>query len=316
MRIVFMGNPEFAVPSLKRLNENFSVVGVVTGQDKLGGRGKKQLLESAVKIAASSLNLEIEQPEKLKSPDFLAKLNKWAPDLQVVVAFKMLPEVVWSLPPLGTINLHTSLLPAYRGAAPINWVIIRGEPMTGVTCFFLDKKIDTGVIITQEKTHIGPDETAGELHDRLKVLGAELLVKTVKAIQANAVERTPQNEEQVSQAPKIFFDDCELNFRQDSLRVHNWVRGLNPYPSAWTKFEGKVLKIHQGLPFSFKHLIEPGELVSDRKNFLAYTTTNGYYQVKTLQLEGKKRMDVRTFLNGLQISQSHIQCDDFFNVIK
>ncbi|MFN3316928.1 MAG: methionyl-tRNA formyltransferase, partial [Raineya sp.] len=233
MRIIFMGTPEFAVPSLQVLVENgYNIVGVVTAPDKPAGRGK-QMQVSEVKQYALSQNLPILQPEKLKSPDFLAELQALKADLQVVVAFRMLPEVVWAMPPIGTFNLHASLLPKYRGAAPINWAIINGETETGVTTFFLQHEIDTGNIIFQEKEPISPTDTAGSLYQRLMHKGAKLVLKTVQTIEKGDVQTFPQVGE-ITHAPKIFRETCQIDWNKTSTEIYNFVRGLAPYPAAWT----------------------------------------------------------------------------------
>ena len=243
-RIVFMGTPEFAVASLDALvNEGFNIVGVVTAPDKPAGRGMK-VSESAVKKYAVMRNLKILQPEKLKNPDFLQELKNLNADLQVVVAFRMLPEVVWNMPPLGTINVHASLLPKYRGAAPINWAIINGETETGVTTFKLTHEIDTGNILLQKKIQIADDQIAGEVHDKLMKEGAELLVETIRKMISNDIEeKKQQTTGHAIHAPKIFTDTCRIDWNRTVAEVHNLVRGLSPYPGAFTELEGKTLKI-------------------------------------------------------------------------
>ena len=244
MKIVFMGTPDFAVPSLDILVKNgFDVVAVVTATDKLGGRGNKQLLQSAVKQYAVAHNLPVLQPEKLKNPEFVEILRGYEADLFVVVAFRMLPEIVWTMPPLGTINVHGSLLPKYRGAAPINWAVINGEKETGVTTFFLKHEIDTGDVIFREKMPIGEDDIVGEIHDRMMTLGADALLKTVKAIDSQTVIPLPQPNEAATHAPKIFHETCHLDFSKTVSEVHNFVRGLSPYPTAWTMLDELKLKV-------------------------------------------------------------------------
>lgn len=301
MRILFMGTPEFAVPSLAILLENgYEVVAVVTAPDKPGGR--QGIQQSAVKQFALSKGLKVLQPEKLKNPAFLAEIEALNADLQIVVAFRMLPEVVWAMPRLGTMNLHGSLLPKYRGAAPINWAIIRGERETGVTTFLLKHEIDTGDLLFQESIPIGPDETAGELHDRMMQVGAQLVLKSVKSIESGQVKPIPQADIEATHAPKIFAETCRINFEQPALQVHNFVRGLSPYPGAWTVLNGKTVKILRSSldprPSETGSGSAPGQWSTDGKNHLYISTLDGFVSVLELQLEGKKRMGVRDFLNG------------------
>lgn len=299
LRIVFMGTPAFAVPTLDLLiREGYQVVGVVTAADKTGGRGHKQLIESPVKQYALANGLHILQPLKLKDPAFLAALQALKADLQVVVAFRMLPEAVWRMPALGTFNLHASLLPKYRGAAPINWAIIRGEKETGVTTFFIQQDIDTGDLLFQERIPIGENETAGELHDRLMTLGAEVALKTVKAIESGQYQAFRQDDSQATSAPKLFHETCEINFDQSTSAVHNFIRGLSPYPAAWTTFQGLELKILQSAPVPSPPAEPPGTIVSDHKKWFHIATADGYVNVLELQLQGKKRMPIADFLNG------------------
>lgn len=303
LRIVFMGTPEFAVPSLKILLENgYEVVGVITTADKLGGRGKKELLESAVKKYAKEQGLKILQPVKLRDPDFLAELESLNANLQVVVAFRMLPEVVWAMPEKGTFNLHGSLLPKYRGAAPINWAIINGEIQTGVTTFFLKQEIDTGSILFQEPLPIGENETAGELHDRMMQLGAQTVLRTVQAIEQENVAPKPQDDSLATKAPKIFHETCEINFDQPTEVVHNFIRGLSPYPAAWTTLDNKELKILRTTKVLDNHHLPPGKFVSDNKKSIRITTQDGFVEVHELQLQGRKRMKTVDFLNGYTFS--------------
>lgn len=301
LRIVFMGTPEFAVPSLNILvKHGYNVVGVITATDKYGGRGNKQLLESAVKKYAVKAGIPVLQPEKFRNPEFLEQLRSLKANLQVVVAFRMLPEVVWDMPEYGTFNLHGSLLPKYRGAAPINWAVIRGETGTGVTTFFLQHEIDTGAIIFQETLPIGPNETAGEVHDRMMELGAKTVLKTVQAIEANEYKLQKQDDSQATKAPKIFHDTCEINFNQSTATVHNFIRGLSPYPAAWTALDGKKLKILRSEQEETKPRHEPGTFHSDNKTFIKVATQDGYINVLELQLQGRKRMNVKDFLNGYE----------------
>lgn len=299
LRIVFMGTPEFAVPSLDILVQNgYNVVGVVTATDKMGGRGGKQLIESAVKKYALEKGLKILQPEKLKSPEFTKELQALNADLQIVVAFRMLPEIVWAMPPKGTFNLHGSLLPKYRGAAPINWAIINGEVETGVTTFFLQHEIDTGDVIIQTKIPIGENETAGEVHDRMMLLGAETVLKTVQMIEKNNIILQKQNNIEASHAPKLFHETCEINFNQTTQKVHNFIRGLSPYPAAWTTLDGLEFKILRTTKEIILHGLEPGKFISDNKKILKIATIDGFVHVHELQLQGRKRMDTVAFLNG------------------
>lgn len=299
MRIVFMGTPDFAVPSLGILLENgYEVVGVVTATDKLGGRGGKQLLESAVKKFARGKGLKILQPKNLKAPEFLDELSSLRADLQVVVAFRMLPEAVWAMPAKGTFNLHGSLLPKYRGAAPINWAVINGEKETGVTTFFIQHEIDTGDLLFQEKMPVGENETAGEVHDRMMQLGAATVLKTVQAIEQGNYTLQKQDETLAGKAPKIFHGTCAIDFNQGTEKVHDFIRGLSPYPGAWTKFGGEELKIFRTLKQPGSHPNPPGTFVAEGKKVLKIATADGYVPVLEVQLQGRKRMSAVDFLNG------------------
>ena len=305
MRIVFMGTPEFAVASLDELIQSGSeIVGVVTAPDKPAGRGQK-VSESAVKQYAISNGLRVLQPEKLKNEDFLNELRSLNADLQVVVAFRMLPEVVWNMPPKGTINLHASLLPQYRGAAPINWVLINGEKESGVTTFFLQHDIDTGNILFTEKITLTGRETAGELHDRLMYKGAGLLVKTVKAVESGRYSQHRQEElvagTELKHAPKIFKEDCQINWNQTAEEAYNFIRGLSPYPTAFTTLQDKILKVF-GAEYEVTETgDEPGEFFSDNKTYLKVSTTDGFVMLTDVQLEGKKRMGIVEFLRGVRL---------------
>jgi methionyl-tRNA formyltransferase len=301
--IVFMGTPEFAVASLKALiNAGYNVTAVITAPDKPAGRGM-QLQQSAVKQFAVAQNISVLQPLKLKDPDFLTDLESLHADLQVVVAFRMLPEVVWNMPPMGTINVHGSLLPQYRGAAPINWAVINGETETGVTTFKLQHAIDTGNILMQEKMAIGENETAGEVHDHMKELGAELLVKTVNGLTNGTLAEKRQdtllkNEVDLKHAPKIFTDTCRIDWQQDVNRIHNLIRGLSPYPGAFTTLNNKILKIFRSEKEFAAHSLEAGSMHTDEKTFLKFACEGGFIHVRELQLEGKKRMHTEDFLRG------------------
>jgi methionyl-tRNA formyltransferase len=303
MRIVFMGTPEFAVASLDALvKAGCSIVGVITSPDKPAGRGMK-LQESAVKKYALEKGLHILQPEKLKNPGFLDELHSLKADLQVVVAFRMLPEVVWSMPPMGTVNVHGSLLPQYRGAAPINWAIINGEKETGVTTFKLQHEIDTGHILMQEKIPIGENETAGELHDRMKNTGAALLVRTIQALADGSLKEKPQSEigtssNNIKHAPKIFTETCRINWDRSVNEIHNLIRGLSPFPGAFTHLNGKTLKIYRSEKEMKLPTQKGGSFETDNRSYLKFATQDGYLVVKELQLEGKKRMLVEDFLRG------------------
>ena len=301
-RIVFMGTPDFAVESLKALlHAGYNVVGVVTAPDKPAGRGQK-LSESAVKQYAQEQGLPILQPLKLKDPEFIAQLRALKPDLQVVVAFRMLPEMVWNLPPQGTVNVHGSLLPKYRGAAPINWAILHGDKETGVSTFKLQHEIDTGDILLQEKMPIGPNETAGELHDRMKVVGAQLLVKTLQELANGTLKASPQQlNADTKHAPKLFKADCEINWNNTAEQIHNQIRGLSPYPTAYTIIGDKTLKIFSAEIEPGKPEIPPGTFSTEHKNYLKFAATNGYLLLKEVQLEGKKKMGIDEFLRGVRL---------------
>lgn len=304
LKIVFMGTPEFAVASLDAmLNEGFNIVGVITAPDKPAGRGQK-LQQSAVKQYAVEKGLNILQPTNLKNPDFQAELKSLNADIQVVIAFRMLPETVWSMPPMGTFNLHASLLPQYRGAAPINWAVINGEKETGVTTFFLKHEIDTGDILFQEKVAIGENTTAGELHDSLMEAGAELVVKTLNAIEEGNYKEIPQADiPDAKHAPKIFKEDCKIDWTKEIQDIHNHIRGLSPYPAAWTKLGGKNLKVFNTTKEVVKHTQPIGIIDSDNKTYIKVAVNGGYLNIHTLQLEGKKRMETEEFLRGFDISQ-------------
>lgn len=302
LRIVFMGTPDFAVPALRILVENgYKIVGVITATDKYGGRGNKRLIESPVKKAAVELGIPVLQPPNLKDPTFIEALRNLNANLQIIVAFRMLPAAVWDMPELGTFNLHGSLLPKYRGAAPINWAIIRGEKETGVTSFFLQHEIDTGDMILQETLDISPNETAGDIHDRMMVLGANIVLKTVKKIQTNQVVTQKQDDTQATSAPKLFKDNCQIKFDLPGHDVHNFIRGLSPYPAAWSTWNGKNLKIIRtewNESLATTNHAQPGQLRVIGKKRLEVATKDLWLPILELQLEGKKRMRVPDFLNG------------------
>lgn len=312
IRIVYMGTPDFAVAPLKELIEkNYNVVGVITTVDKPAGRGKK-LRESAIKIYAKEQGLTILQPEKLKDTEFNQQLRELKPDLQIVVAYRMLPEIVWQLPKLGTFNLHASLLPQYRGAAPINWAIINGDKKTGLTTFLIDKEIDTGKILLQEEIEITNLDNAGSLHDKIMQKGAKLVAETVNIIFEGKIIPKPQNVliSNVSApkpAPKIFKNDCKINWVQTGKKIYDFIRGLSPYPAAWTIFQSinsdKILsvKILETEWIEENHDFMLLEINSDKKSYFHISVTGGFIAIKSIQLEGKKIMKIADFLRGFDI---------------
>ncbi|RKR82608.1 methionyl-tRNA formyltransferase [Mucilaginibacter gracilis] len=305
MKIIFMGTPEFAVASLDAIiKAGNNIVGVITAPDKPAGRGQK-MNESAVKQYAVANGLKVLQPEKLKNPEFLAELKALQADLQVVVAFRMLPEVVWAMPPKGTINLHGSLLPHYRGAAPINWAVINGEKVSGVSTFFLKQEIDTGDILFTESVPIHENDTAGDLHDCLMNVGAQLLVKTVSAIESGDYHEQPQQllaeGIELKHAPKLFKETCQIDWIQPTEKVFNLIRGLSPYPTAFTSVNGKVFKIFKAEKSMNEPGISPGGFLTDNKTFLKFACTDGFIIPKDVQLEGKKRMGIEEFLRGVRL---------------
>ncbi|MDR0232152.1 MAG: methionyl-tRNA formyltransferase [Dysgonamonadaceae bacterium] len=309
LRIVYMGTPDFAVESLKALvEEGYNVVGVITMPDKAIGKSHSELSCSPVKKYALSQNLPLLQPEKLKDPDFLEKLKEWNADLQIVVAFRMLPETVWNMPRLGTFNLHASLLPQYRGAAPINWAIINGETETGITTFFLTHEIDTGKIIDQVKIPISDTDNAEIIHDKLMHLGASLVIKTVDDILNNSIQPIAQEDlihsiRELKPAPKIFKETCQIDWNKDVKSVYDFIRGLSPYPAAWT-----ILKTSQGTEINLKifesekhfesHNLQPGTIKTDGKSYLDIAAKDGFIRLLSIQQAGKKRMSAIDFLRG------------------
>lgn len=310
LRIIYMGTPEFAVESLKALVENdFNVVAVVTMPDKPIGRGHK-VQSSPVKEYAVAQKIPVLQPERLKDESFLAELRSFNADLQIVVAFRMLPEVVWAMPRLGTFNLHASLLPQYRGAAPINWAIINGETKTGVTTFFLQHEIDTGNIILQESVAILPEENVGNLHDKLMHIGAKSVVRTVEIILSEKVNAIPQQEdEELKLAPKIFKDTCRINWEKSGESIHNFVRGLSPYPAAWCELlqdnsDAVVLKVFETKFEKISHQMPLKSILTDGKSYLKVAVNDGFLHLKTIQIQGKKRMNVSDFLMGFRTINS------------
>ena len=301
-KIVFMGTPDFAVGSLEKIMESgIKVAGVVTVPDKPAGRGQK-LMTSAVKDFALSRDLPILQPVKLRDPEFLNQLKALNADLFVVVAFRMLPSEVWKMAPKGTINLHGSLLPKYRGAAPIHWAIINGEKETGVTTFFINEEIDMGNIIDQESFPIGPNASLGEIHDEMRAIGASTLCHTILKIQNNEAQALPQENWIVkgiipTPAPKLSKVVAQINWNQSGQKVHDFIRGLSPFPCAWTQLDGKQLKIYSG-QFKIDAQTTEKEWISDGKTFLKFKTKDGWYEVRSVQMEGKKKMEVTEFLRG------------------
>ena len=309
LRIVYMGTPDFAVESLRCLVEGgYNVVGVITMPDKPAGRGPK-LQYSPVKQYALDHNLPLLQPEKLKDEAFLDALQAWQADLQIVVAFRMLPEVVWNMPRLGTFNLHASLLPQYRGAAPINWAVINGETETGITTFFLKHEIDTGEVIQQVRVPIADTDDVGIIHDKLMMLGGKLVTETVDAILDGTIHSIPQEEMGVTgdlkPAPKIFKETCRIDWQQSTKAVYDFIRGLSPYPAAWTELvapDGKcmVLKVYQTEKRLATHTFPVGSIHSDGKSYVDVATADGYIRLLSVQLAGKKRMPIHDFLNGFK----------------
>ena len=306
LRIVFMGTPDFAVVSLDALVQaGFHIVAVITAPDKPGGRGM-QLQQSAVKKYSVARGIPVLQPEKLKDPVFIDQLQKLKADLQIVVAFRMLPEMIWNMPPMGTLNLHGSLLPQYRGAAPINWAVMNGETETGVTIFKLKHEIDTGNILLQKSFPVLPDDDAGQVHDKMKAIGAEVLVEAVKGLIQGTLAEKPQEESDTSPlkpAPKIFKEDCEIDFTKSVSEVYNFIRGLSPYPGAFCKVEDKIFKIYKAE--KRKEIILPGitpmqagQLQTDGKTYMAFACADGFIFANEVQMEGKKRMPVTDFLRG------------------
>lgn len=302
LRIIFMGTPDFAVPSLQILVENgYEVAGVVTAPDKPKGRGQK-VIPSPVKEYAVSQNLRVLQPTNLKSPAFLEELKGLEANLQIVVAFRMLPELVWDMPAMGTFNLHASLLPKYRGAAPINWAIINGEKETGITTFFLQHEIDTGNILFQEKEPILAEDTAGSLYERLMSKGAHLVLKTVQAIEQNKYKAQPQADVEATHAPKIFKETCQIDWHKPAAEIQNFIRGLSPYPAAWMELNGQHCKVFAvSLKREKGNEKEIGEVITDNKSFIAVKGKDEVIYLEEIQLQGKKRMPVADFLRGNQL---------------
>lgn len=316
LRIVYMGTPEFAVESLKRLVEGgYNVVGVITMPDKPMGRHGSVLQPSPVKAYAVSQGLKVLQPEKLKDEAFLEELRALRADLQIVVAFRMLPEAVWQMPPLGTFNLHASLLPQYRGAAPINWAVINGDTETGITTFFLKHEIDTGEIIDQVRVPIADTDNVGVVYDRLMMLGGDLVLKTVDAILAGNVKTIPQetlsSTGPLRPAPKIFKDTCRIDWTKGVKPVYDFIRGLSPYPAAWTELcepdsSPVTMKIYGSSKEFVEHTFAPGTILTDKKTYFKVASTDGFVHLLSVQLAGKKRMNVTDFLRGYRYSEKAI----------
>ncbi|WP_289045258.1 methionyl-tRNA formyltransferase [uncultured Olleya sp.] len=307
LKIVFMGTPDFAVTTLKTILEhNYNVVGVITAPDRPAGRGRK-LNESAVKVFAKSKDLTILQPTNLKSETFLEQLKALNADLQIIVAFRMLPKVVWAMPKHGTFNLHASLLPNYRGAAPINWAIINGETKTGVSTFFIDEKIDTGEMILQQELDINPNENAGSLHDKLMHIGSSLVIETIKLIETGEVKTTPQPEDAISKtAYKLNKDNCKIDFTDTIDNIYNKIRGLSPYPAAWCKLHNNDdqldIKIYKAEKQIESHNLNIGTIISD-KSTLKVAVKEGFINILDIKLPGKRNMDIKSLLNGYQFDQ-------------
>lgn len=305
LRIIFLGTPEFAVGVLDSLvSAGYNIVGVVTAPDRLGGRGMKQIIESAVKKRAKSLDLPILQPTNLKKPEFIEALQSYKADLQIVVAFRMLPIVVWDMPKLGTYNLHGSLLPKYRGAAPINWAIMKGEAVTGVTTFKLKHEIDTGSIALQERVQINPGDYLNTVHDNMMSTGAQLMVKTVDAICAGSITLKEQDDTEVTKAPKIFHKDCRISFHDNVRSIYNKIRGLSPYPVAWTTINKKKVKIYRATYTYDINDFEVGTIISDGKSYMAIACTGGLIFLTEVKEEGKRKMKIRDYLNGLNLKKN------------
>lgn len=302
MKIIFLGTPDFSIPALDAIiKAGHQVVGVVTIPDKPAGRGM-QIQQSAVKKYAVKNNIKVLQPVKLKDPAFIEELKSLEADIQVVIAFRMLPEIVWQMPKYGTLNLHASLLPDYRGAAPINWAIINGENKSGVSTFFLKHEIDTGDVLLKTEVDITPTMNAGELHDLLMHIGAETVVKSLSLIESGNTKGSPQGSDSNKTAPKIFKENCLVNWDNKAENIYNLIRGLSPYPAAFTHFENKILKVFEAKVELNKHEEPIGKFISDNKTYLKVSCQDGFIHLLSIQLEGKKRMNVEEFLRGNKIS--------------
>ena len=308
LRIVFLGTPEFAVASLKALIEDgYNVVGVITAPDRKGGRGMKQIITSAIKKYALSKELKVMQPTNLKSETFQQELKSLHADVQVIVAFRMLPEAVWDMPPYGTYNLHGSLLPKYRGAAPINWAIMRGEEYTGVTTFKLKHEIDTGSIVYQEKIPIAKNAYLNDVHDLMMEVGAQLVIKTMSALCQGSISLIEQDPKGITKAPKLYHKNCKIDWDHSTEEVYNMVRGLSPYPVAWTELGERKLKIFRCRYTYHHHRHKTGSYHSDGKSFLSVACKDGLIFLDEVQHAGKKRMPVRDFLNGINLKENKLQ---------
>lgn len=308
MRIIFMGSPDFAVPALERLiDSSHDIVAVITATDKMGGRGGKKLLTTPVKECALKHNIPVLQPPNLKATSFLKELKSYNADLQIVVAFRMLPVVVWDMPPLGTYNLHGSLLPKYRGAAPIHWAVIQGETETGVTSFKLKHAIDTGDFLLQRTVQIGPDETTGDIYEKLKILGADVISETVDLIETGQYKLIPQDESLVSKAPKLYRSTCQINWNQSIETVYNFIRGLAPFPTAWTVIDTLEVKIHRAKMRIDEHQQEAGIIKIVDKQHLEISAVGGWIIVEQIQWQGKRKMRIAESLNGYTIKDQKIQ---------
>ncbi|MBC7886074.1 MAG: methionyl-tRNA formyltransferase [Saprospiraceae bacterium] len=302
MKIIFMGTPEFAVPSLDILIKNrYDVVAVVTSVDSFGGRGGKQQIESAVKKYAVAHNIPVLQPANLKSPEFISSLKLFEADIQIVVAFRMLPEIVWNMPPLGTFNLHGSLLPKYRGAAPIHHAVMNGETETGVTSFKLKQEIDTGDILIQRALSINETDTTGVVHDKLMILGAEVVVDTIKMISSGKYNFLKQRDAEATKAPKLFHNICEINFKQEIQKVYNFIRGLSPHPAAWCRIDGREMKVLWSTKEPKTDLHPVGHIITENKKLIKIKCQDGYIIFEKIKPEGNKVMSVSDFLNGHKI---------------
>ncbi|MEZ4911414.1 MAG: methionyl-tRNA formyltransferase [Saprospiraceae bacterium] len=299
LRIVFMGTPEFAVPSLSILLEHgYDIPAVITAPDAYGGRGGKVLIQSAVKLFALSKGIPVLQPEKLRNPDFLKTLKEINGDVFVVVAFRMLPEVVWNMPKYGTFNLHGSLLPKYRGAAPIHHAIMNGEVKTGVTTFKLKHEIDTGDFVFQESLPIGPEDNVGTIHDKMMELGAKVMLKTISALKDGNLHFVPQRDEDASHAPKLSLENTKIDFNKNAKQIHDFIRGLSPFPTAWMYLDEKITKIYEANFIIKEDHFNPGHIIYNGVNSMQIKCKDGYINILKLKMDGKKQMDIRTFLMG------------------
>lgn len=302
--IVFMGTPEFAVPSLNILLENqYKIKAVVTAPDAFGGRGGKVLIQSPVKTFAESKGLQVLQPTKLRETAFIKKLKDINADVFIVVAFRMLPEIVWNMPRLGTFNLHGSLLPKYRGAAPIHHAIINGETETGVTTFRLKHEIDTGDFVFQQSLPIGPDDNVGIVHDKMMLLGAQVILKTANALESGILSFTPQNDNEATHAPKLTLENTQINFNTTAKQVHDFIRGLSPFPTAWMYLDGKITKVYEADYFVKNDAVTPGSILYQGTKGMHIKCSDGYISILNLKMEGKKQMDIRSFLAGHRPTQ-------------